>query len=82
MRLRNCFVLIVLGAIWLFAAGAWARSQAGQPPTPMVISGADVGFQVDSWNGTVPTGRWVVRSPLTAGKWIEPQSSNRLKLTN
>jgi hypothetical protein len=38
---------------------------------PTVISGGDVGFRVDRWEGNTPIGRWVVRSD---GKWVEPKT--------
>ena len=44
--------------------------QENQNPT--VISGGDVGFRVERWEGDTPVGRWVVRS---AGKWIEPRTT-------
>jgi hypothetical protein len=39
---------------------------------PTVISGGDVGFRVERWEGETPVGRWVVRSE---GKWVEPRTT-------
>jgi hypothetical protein len=55
-------------------AGVWARAQA-QPPNvsaPTIISGADIGFRVDRWEGDTPIGRWVIRKD---GKWVEPKTT-------
>jgi hypothetical protein len=39
---------------------------------PMVISGNDIGFRVERWEGDTPVGRWVVRKD---GNWIEPRTT-------
>jgi hypothetical protein len=39
---------------------------------PTVMSGNDIGFRVDRWEGDTPVGRWVVRHE---GKWVEPRST-------
>jgi hypothetical protein len=59
----------------VFFAGLWVRAQVVQPPnvsTPTIISGADVGFRVERWDGDTPIGRWVVRS---SGQWVEPRTT-------
>jgi len=77
-------LLIALGAMSIAGAAAVGVAQAPipgppAPGTPTVISGMDVGFQVDRWVGNVPEGRWVVRHPLTGGRWVEPRPSNRIR---
>jgi len=43
-----------------------------QPNSLNIVSGNDVGFRVDSWEGDTPIGRWVIRRD---GKWVEPRTS-------
>lgn len=55
-------------------AGFLVRAQV-QPPnasSPTVLSGADIGFRIERWEGDTPVGRWVVRS---RGTWVEPKTS-------
>ena len=60
----------------VFSAGLWVRAQVVQLPNasapPTIISGADVGFRVERWDGDTPIGRWVVRS---SGQWVEPRTT-------
>jgi len=60
----------------VFIAGLWVRAQVAQLPNvsapPTIISGADVGFRVERWDGDTPLGRWVVRSK---GQWVEPRTT-------
>ena len=53
----------------LGAVGAWASAQTPQQ-APMVISGNDLGFQIESQRGGTPIGKLVVR---VDGKWVEVQ---------
>ena len=39
-------------------------------PSPVVLSGADIGFRVTGMAGNTPTGRLVIR---INGQWIEPK---------
>jgi hypothetical protein len=82
MTFKNSFRLALIWLLSLFAVGAWAQGRRGQQPgldnvtvIVSVISGDDIGFRVESWNGNVPEGRWVVRSPMSNGRWVEPLSS-------
>ena len=61
----------------LVAVAAWAQQTRSN--VPVVISGGDVGFRVEAWDGSVPTGRWVVRSPLAPGEWVEPRVATTLR---
>jgi hypothetical protein len=63
---------LVLAAVCI--AGVWARAQAQTPsaPEPTIITGGDVGFRIDRWQGDTPIGRWVIRHD---GKWVEPRTS-------
>ena len=69
------FAAVVLGALLSGRLQSPADAQAPQvfapqSPAPMVLSAADIGFRVESRNGSVPVGRWVVR---LNGQWVEPQ---------
>jgi hypothetical protein len=47
------------------------RGNSGQEAAP-VISGQDIGFRLEGWNGNARTGTWVVR---INGQWVEAQSA-------
>jgi len=72
--------LVVAGGIWVHAQNPHVLPSPPtlpnprlappipiQPP-PQIISGADIGFRVDAWDGDTPTGKLVVRHE---GKWVE-----------
>ena len=72
-------VLVVFIAGFLAHAQVQAPNRPGVQPAPFgaqgignLISGADVGFRVERWEGDTPVGRWVVRSE---GQWVEPRTS-------
>ena len=61
-------VLACVFAVTCFAAGAWAAAQRPpqvqlQPPlvSPVVFSGADMGFRMTGRKGEIPIGELVVR---------------------
>jgi hypothetical protein len=62
-------------AAWLFslvAIAAIAQSRPTTPDTgPNVISGNDIGFRVDRYDGRRPVGVIVIR---VDGRWVEPKS--------
>ena len=67
---------IGLFLVWLASlaiVGAVASAQIRRDPGA-VISGADIGFRPDGWNGKARTGTWVVR---INGEWVEAQSTMR-----
>ena len=69
---RRVIVACVV-AVVAFAAGAWAFAQpsvAPQPVTPVVYSGADIGFRVTQRRGETPVGELVVR---INGEWKPAQ---------
>ena len=81
MRIRPTLGLVILLGL-VFAAGVVAIGQKQKPPTfatppitvvpltaPVILSGEDVGFRVDSYSGGMPVGRVVIR---VDGKWVEP----------
>jgi hypothetical protein len=78
-----------LSAATLIGGGIWAHAQVQVPPSPrlaqpapvqpppQIISGADIGFRVDSiaQDGT-PVGRIVVHQK---GQWVEVMVSGSLR---
>ena len=71
---RHLIVACVV-AVLSFAAGAWVFAQpsiAPQPVTPVVYSGADIGFRMTQRRGDTPVGELVVR---VDGEWKPVQSA-------
>ena len=71
--LRACVALTVL-------LGLFVRAQSPIPvpsPTSTVLSGNEIGFQIDSTTGGVPTGKLVVK---INGKWVEPKYTTSTRL--
>jgi hypothetical protein len=68
-RIRFSVVLLWLASLVLTSilVSAQTRREAGA-----VISGGDIGFRPDGWNGKARTGTWVVR---VNGEWVEAQGS-------
>jgi len=71
MRIR-----IVLGFFWMASLvcsiAVTAHAQRGASPVVRgeVVSGADVGFRIDHYNGETPVGELVVKHD---GKWVAVQ---------
>ena len=73
MSFRVLVMLVVLWLTSLFAVGTVARTQLYglEPlPEPVVMSGSEIGFRVEGWNGHEPVGRVVIR---VNGEWVAPQ---------
>ena len=68
-RIRFSVVLLWLLSLVLtgILASAQPRREAGA-----VISGGDIGFRPEGWNGKARTGTWVVR---INGEWVDAQGS-------
>jgi hypothetical protein len=65
------FRVVVLALLAVVAAGAWASAQLYQPEPidpPVLLSGPDVGFRMESRRGGDIYGRIVVRID---GEWVE-----------
>jgi hypothetical protein len=60
------FLWLVSLAVVGTVAAAQTRREAGT-----VISGGDIGFRPEGWNGKARTGTWVVR---VNGEWVDAQS--------
>jgi hypothetical protein len=63
--------IVLLWALSLVLTGVLASAQARRDPAA-VISGSDIGFRPEGWNGKARTGTWMVR---INGDWIEAQSA-------
>jgi hypothetical protein len=66
---RLSVVLLWLASLVLtgILAHAQSRREAGS-----ILSGADIGFRPEGWNGKARTGTWMVR---INGEWVEAQGS-------
>jgi len=64
-------VFVLLWLLSLLVVGGLVSAQTRREP-PAVISGQDLGFRPEGWNGKARTGTWVVR---INGDWIEAQSA-------
>ena len=73
MTLRAWIVTLV--GLVVAVLGVWASAQAPEQ-APVVISGGDIGFQVESRQGGIPVGRLVVR---VDGRWVEAQFSTGVR---
>jgi hypothetical protein len=70
MSVRSRWIVAVLWLVSVVAAGAVATAQTRREAGG-VISGGDIGFRPEGWNGKARTGTWVVR---INGEWVEAQS--------
>ena len=70
MTLRDRVLVVFLWIVSVILAGAYASAQSRQsrPDVAPVISGADLGFRPDGWQGKARTGTFVVR---INGEWVE-----------
>jgi hypothetical protein len=66
---RVLFVLLWLASIAV--VGTLVSAQTRRDPAP-IISGTDLGFRAEGWNGQARTGTWMVRID---GRWVEAQST-------
>ncbi len=64
-RARIAMALLWIGSI--VVVGAIATAQTRRDPAP-VISGADIGFKPEGWEGNARTGKLVIR---INGQWVE-----------
>ncbi len=74
--MKRYVLLWLLSLVLVATASAWISAQATKPyiviPKPLdqptVLSGADVGVRVESWDGNNAIGNLVVRLD---GRWVE-----------
>jgi len=69
---RVSFVLLWLASLVL--VGVFASAQTRREPGA-ILSGADIGFRPDGWNGKRRTGTWLVRID---GEWVEAVTTIRV----
>ena len=65
---------VVLWLASLAVVGALASAQTRREPG-QVISGADLGFRPEGWNGKARTGTWLVK---INGEWVEAQTTMKM----
>ena len=63
------FTVIGLWVASLALTGILVSAQTRREPAA-IISGTDIGFRPEGWNGKARTGTWVVR---VNGEWVEAQ---------
>jgi len=71
MSIKTRGVVAVLWIVSLVMAGALAAAQTRREAAA-VISGSDLGFRPEGWNGKARTGTWLVR---INGEWVEAQGA-------
>ena len=71
MSIKTRGVVAVLWIVSLVMAGALAAAQTRREAAA-VISGSDLGFRPEGWNGKARTGIWLVR---INGEWVEAQGA-------
>jgi len=74
MTLRSRCIVAVLWVVSLDVAGAVDAAQTSRREPAAVISGSDIGFRPEGWNGKARTGTWLVR---INGEWVEAQGAFR-----
>jgi hypothetical protein len=64
----------IVALLWLVSltVTAVAAAQIGRHEAAPVISGTDLGFRPEGWNGKARTGTWLVR---INGEWVEAQGA-------
>jgi hypothetical protein len=74
MSIRARIGLVVIWVASLVAVAALAKAQVRMNPlpSPVVLSGSDVGYRVEGRIGTTPAGTLVIR---LNGKWVAPTAS-------
>ncbi|HMJ84489.1 MAG TPA: hypothetical protein VK504_15015 [Vicinamibacterales bacterium] len=65
------FTVIVLWVASLVLTGILVSAQTRRDPAA-IISGNDIGFRPEGWNGKARTGTWMVR---VNGDWVEAQGA-------
>lgn len=65
------FTVILLWVVSLVVTGILVSAQTRRDPTA-IISGNDIGFRPEGWNGKARTGTWMVR---VNGDWVEAQAA-------
>jgi len=72
MTARARYIVAFLWLVSLIVTGAVVAAQTGRREPAAVISGGDIGFRPEGWNGKARTGTWLVR---INGEWVEAQGA-------
>ena len=72
MNARSRAMVALLWLVSLAVTGAVVAAQTSRREPAAVISGNDLGFRPEGWNGKARTGTWLVR---VNGEWVEAQSA-------
>ncbi|MGH9139862.1 MAG: hypothetical protein ACRD2I_01840 [Vicinamibacterales bacterium] len=70
MAIGSRYIVALLWIMSLVAVGSIAAAQTRRDPGS-VISGDNIGFRPEGWNGRARTGTFVVK---VNGEWVEAQS--------
>ena len=69
LRARVAFIALIVTSLTGIAVWSFAQVQVQRTTdAPVILSGSDVGFQPDGWEGSVRTGKLVVR---INGQWVD-----------
>jgi hypothetical protein len=74
MTLRSRLLMAVLWIASLVFVGAIATAQTRRDPSA-VISGGDIGFRPEGWQGSARTGTFLVR---INGQWVEAIATTKM----
>lgn len=70
--------LVSLALVLALGAAVLAHPRSSPPPLePNVVSGADIGFRIDGFDGRQPVGTLVVK---VDGRWVEPKTPPSMML--
>jgi hypothetical protein len=72
MTARARYIVALLWLVSLVVTGAVVAAQSTRRDAAAVISGNDIGFRPEGWNGKARTGTWLVR---INGEWLEAQGA-------
>ena len=72
MTARARYIVALLWLVSLVVTGAVVAAQTTRRDLAAVISGNDIGFRPEGWNGKARTGTWLVR---INGEWVEAQGA-------
>jgi hypothetical protein len=71
MSRRTCLVVLLASLLSAVSGALLAQPQLPNINEPVLLSGADVGFRIESYDRGKPVGTLVVR---LNGRWVEPRS--------
>ncbi len=69
---RVTFVLLWFALLVVIGVIASAQGRPERPDPGQIISGNDIGFRPEGWDGKARTGTWLVRID---GEWVEAKDA-------